>query len=221
MSGGVQGPPGLGGGDGGFGEVGQAAFNNQEMVKGMKRFKGIENNVETDSTNMEKYVKELSKVCWDMFRATGAMLEQEHLRFINTSAAAGTGGNGSSKRIMEHNVIMNLRIVSGDRSLFRQCRQRFIIELGQAGGAHEEIIQQLVTETDLGQELGKVVENLRSNHGEEFRRVSGDVWNVLMDKAENEAYDKINMVPGVVACGMLYRWFTDVLGLGLADNPGC
>ncbi len=45
------------------------------MVNGMKRFKDIENNVEMDSINMEKYVKELSKVCWDMFRATGAMFE--------------------------------------------------------------------------------------------------------------------------------------------------
>ncbi len=36
--------------------VGQAAVNYQEMVRGMKRFKGIENNVETDSINMEKYV---------------------------------------------------------------------------------------------------------------------------------------------------------------------
>ncbi len=48
MSGGVQGTPGLGGGVGGFGDVGQAVFNYQEMVKGMKRFKDIENNVETD-----------------------------------------------------------------------------------------------------------------------------------------------------------------------------
>ncbi len=55
MSGGVPGPPGLGGGvGGGFGDIGQAAFNYQEMVKGMKRFKDIENTVETDSINMEK-----------------------------------------------------------------------------------------------------------------------------------------------------------------------
>ncbi len=41
----------------------------------MKRLKDIENNVETDSKKVEKYVKELSKVCWDMFWATGAMFE--------------------------------------------------------------------------------------------------------------------------------------------------
>ena len=58
----------------------------------MRRLKDIENNVETDSINTEKYVKDLSKVCWDMFRATGAMFEQGHLRFINMFAATGNGG---------------------------------------------------------------------------------------------------------------------------------
>ena len=129
-------PPGLGGGvGGGFGDVGEAAFNYQEMVKGMKRFNDIENNVETDPINMEKYVKELSKVCWDMFRATGAMLEREHLRFINMFTEAGSGGNGGGHRfnkgIMEHKVINNLRCVSGDKSLFRQWHKTFVNTLGQ------------------------------------------------------------------------------------------
>ena len=69
-------PLGLRGGAGGFGDVGQAAVNSQEMVSGMRRLKDIENNVETDSINVEMYVKELSKVCWDMFRVTGSMSEQ-------------------------------------------------------------------------------------------------------------------------------------------------
>ncbi len=87
------GPPGLGAG-GGFGDVGQGAFNYQEIVKGMKRFEDSENNVETDSINIEKYMKELSKVCWDMLLATGAMFEQEHLRFSIMFTAAGSGAIG-------------------------------------------------------------------------------------------------------------------------------
>ncbi len=56
MSGG--GPPGVSGGATGFGEVGHAAFNYQEMVEGTKRLKGSENNVETDTISMEKYICE-------------------------------------------------------------------------------------------------------------------------------------------------------------------
>ncbi len=52
-------------------------------------------------------------------------------------------------------------------------------------------------------------------------RAPGDVWNNFLDKAENEAYGKIKMVhkrEGVMAYGVLYRWFTDVSGLGLAGQ---
>ena len=59
------------------------------------------------------------------------------------------------------------------------------------------------------------------HYGGEFRRVSGDVWDILLDEAENEASGKIKMIPkghGVVAYGVPYRWFTDVSGLGLAEQ---
>ncbi len=127
----------------------------------MKRLKDIENNVETDSINMEKYVKELFKVRWDMFRATGAMFEQENLRFINMFAAT----TKHTREIMQHKVITNLRCVNGDKSLFRQWHQRFITAWGQYGHVHEEIVQHVVKETDFGKELDKVVEELKATYG--------------------------------------------------------
>ncbi len=35
----------------------------------------------------ERYDKQLSDVCMEMFQAIGAIFEQEHLRFINMFAA--------------------------------------------------------------------------------------------------------------------------------------
>ncbi len=57
--------------------------------------------------NVEKYVKELSDVGIDMFRAAGSMFEQENTRIINMFAASGGGGHGGGRRrfpkaIMEH-----------------------------------------------------------------------------------------------------------------------
>ncbi len=71
---------------------------------------------------------------------------------------------------------MNLGIVNGDESLFRQCHQRFVTTFGQVEGFHEEIIQHLAQETDVGKELDKVVGDFRIPYGGEFVRVSGDVW---------------------------------------------
>ncbi len=86
------------------------------MVAGMARLQEIEQNVEHASVNSEKYIKELPKVGWEMFRAEGAMFEQEHMRFMNMSIAPGSGGTGGGHRhpkgIMEHKVIQNLRALN-------------------------------------------------------------------------------------------------------------
>ena len=122
---------------------------------------------------MEKYVKEIAALVADLTKAAGRMFEQEHFRMINMVSAISPGGLGgkggnrfTAKRVMEHKVIINLRMVNGDKSLFRQGHQRFVAALGQVEGAHEEMVQQLVKETDFGNELDKVVENLTSTCGE-------------------------------------------------------
>ncbi len=38
------------------------------------------------------------------------------------------------------------------------------------------------------------MEELKTMYGGDFTRVPGDIGNVLLHKAENEAYDKIKMV---------------------------
>ncbi len=43
--------------------------------------------------------------------------------------------------------------------------------------------------------MEKVVTGLRGECADELGKVSGDVWNMLIDKAEADAYDKIKMVP--------------------------
>ena len=111
------------------GDVGEARFCYNKMAAGMARLHQIEQNVEHDAVNSEKHIKELSKVYWEMFRATGAMFEQEHLRFLSMFVAAGSGGNGGGHRqpktVMENKVIQNLKAVSGDKFLLRQWHQKF------------------------------------------------------------------------------------------------
>ncbi len=41
------------------------------------------------------------------------------------------------------------------------------------------------------------VTGLKGQSGDEFDKVSGDVWNILIDKAEMVAYDKIKWCPHV------------------------
>ncbi len=110
---------------------------------------------------------------------------------INAGGLGGSGftggGTGFTKGIMEHKVINNLTCVSPDKSLLRQWHRSFVTALGQYDQVHEEIVQHLVKETDFGKDMDKVVEDLKAIYGGAFARVSGDVWDVLLDTAENEA----------------------------------
>ncbi len=79
----------------------------------------------------------------------------------------------------------------------------------------------MVHELDLGNELETVVKTLHSHYGDELWEASADIWKVLIDKTEAESYDKIKTVThgeGIKAYGVLYRWFTDVSGLGLCEQ---
>ncbi len=51
----------------GFGDVGEAKFCYNKMAAGMARLQEIEQNVEHGAVNAEKYIRDLSKVCWDRF----------------------------------------------------------------------------------------------------------------------------------------------------------
>ncbi len=77
MAGGAGVPPGI---VGGFGDVGEAKFCYNKMVASMAGLQEIEQSLEHDAVNSEKYIRKSSNICWGMFRATGAMFEQEHLR---------------------------------------------------------------------------------------------------------------------------------------------
>ena len=213
-------PPGL------SSSVGEMSSRLVEILAGVEGLTNIEAKVETDVGNLEAYIKESAKISRRLFHIIGKTIEQEPLRFMNMFAASSVSGMGGAQRkfakpIMEYKAIQNLRAVNGDKSMFRQWRQKFTTALGQVVESHEEIVHRLVKEIDLSREMEKIVTGLRTEYGEEFERASGDVWNILIDKAEMEAYDKIKMVPkgeGVIAYGIMYRWFTDVSGLGLAEQ---
>ncbi len=63
------------GGDAGFGHVGEARACYDTMAKATRRLREIKDNVEADSINVEKHVKELANTMHDSTKATGRMFE--------------------------------------------------------------------------------------------------------------------------------------------------
>ena len=171
--------PGVFGERRGFGEVGDSGVCFDRVVKGLKRLKEIEDNVEADSMNTEKYVKELAKVMHEITGAYGRLFEQENLRMMPVIVAGMSGssytGESKVKGVMEYKVVTNLKAVSGDKSWFRQWHLKFITALGQVRSEYEEIVQRMVKDIDLGKDLGVTLENLSFDNPELYRSVSGDV----------------------------------------------
>ncbi len=96
----------------------------------------------------------------DLTKATGSMFEQESLRMIHMATAihpgAVNGGrSGNPRSVMENRVVMDLRAVTGDKSLFRQWHQKFVAAIGQVRRECEGIVLSLVREIDLGKDLDK------------------------------------------------------------------
>ncbi len=83
-------PPGLD--DGGFDDVGEAAVCFQTMAKAMRRLGEIRDNVESDSINVDRYLKELAFMTMDPTKARGRMFDHEHLMFIAMLSATRISG---------------------------------------------------------------------------------------------------------------------------------
>jgi hypothetical protein len=76
---------------------------------------------------------------------------------------------------MEHKVVQYLRAIKGDKSLFRHWHKKFTTALGQVSSGHEEIVQRMVKDIDLGKGFEKVVTTVSEEYGDEFARVSNDI----------------------------------------------
>ena len=75
---------------------------------------------------------------------------------------------------------------------------------------------------DTGVKCSELQDELESKFNEEeIGEFARELCTVLLEKSEGEAFDKLRPVPereGVLGYGKLYQWFTEVSGLGLAEQ---
>jgi hypothetical protein len=213
-------PPGTtGGGD--FGEMSSRLL---EIFSGVERLKAVEENVEGNVGNLELCIKDVGAVCKQLFHFMGKNLEQEPLRFarVATAVAGGTGAVGGQGRfvkgIMEHKVTQSLEAVNGDKALFRQWHQKFTTALGQASPVHERV-HRMVKEIELGKDMETIVIGLRNEYGfpgDVERHLEGAHWQGRGGGLRQDQNDPPKK--RIRSYGVVYRWFTDLSGLGLAEQ---
>ena len=73
---------------------------------------------------------------------------------------------------------------------------------------------------DKGTRADEVAQVIMETYGQ-YDQFSKELYCVIMDKAEGEAYDKVRSVSennGILADLSLYKWFTEISGLGLTEQ---
>ena len=110
--------------------------------------------------------------------------------------------------------------LNGDKSKFRQWHQKLMNAMSQVKREYGEIIKTREREMGTGTKSEEVMENIMTkfkNYGE----FSEALYCVLMDKAEGDAYDKMRPIgenEGITGYSTLYKWYTEISGLGLTEQ---
>ena len=148
--------------------------------------------------------------------------------FINTeqdrmkSYVAGAGQTTRSKSVMDHKIVQNLSNVNGDKTKFRQWNHKFRSALMTVDKVYDNILEVVEKELNIGTSTDDIDNKVKVMiTSADYNKLTCDLYCILVDKAENEAYDKIKNIgtnKGLQAYMVLYRWFTDVSGLGLAEQ---
>ena len=140
-------------------------------------------------------------------------------RMRSYTAGAGIGRTPSDKSAMEFKVVQNLGKVNGDKAKFRQWNHKLISALGLVNEDYSEIMDEVGKELDVGRPMDDVENETCQKRG--FTKLNQDLYNIIIDKAEGEAYDKVKNLKvgeGLTAYMVLHKWFTDVSGMGLAEQ---
>ena len=136
---------------------------------------------------------------------------------------AGAASQGQApKNAMEYRIVQNLSKVNGDKTKFRQWNHKLKSALRIVDTSYHNIMEDMEMEMNIGNPIDEVYDDIKVKYpGEGHKRLAQDLYNIIIDKVEDEAYDRVKNVDvnnGLQAYMILYRWFTDVSGMGLAEQ---
>ena len=142
------------------------------------------------------------------------------------SFGGGSGGGGKggyrSRGVLEYKAMQFMKPLTGDKTGFRQWHQKFVSAAYTVQEEFGDMIRSIAADLDTGSKVDEIRQKLEEKYGDEFMdEWSAKLYTVLMDKSEGEAYDKIKGVSGrdgVEGYAKVYQWFTEISGLGLAEQ---
>ena len=153
-------------------------------------------------------------------------IEQLITGMTNTGWSIGGGGGprgGDKKRgVLEYKAVQFLKPLTGDKGLFRQWHYKFVSAVYTIQEEFGDVMTKIAKELDMGAKPDEMRQTLQDEYDDGLLdEISQNLYTILMDKSEGDAYDKIKGIStrdGIVGYSRVYRWFTEISGLGLAEQ---
>ena len=131
----------------------------------------------------------------------------------------GAGRHVDERSAVESKGVQSLPKVNGDKTKFRQWSHKLMTAVGIVNASYTTIIDDMGKKLDSGKPMDDVEASAFMTPGS--AKLNQELYSIIIDKAEGEAYDKVKNLKtgeGFQAYMILYKWFTDISGMGLAEQ---
>ena len=162
-----------------------------QMVQGIAVIDDVVKEFDKDDVDTEEAVKRGLKAIREVLTAVGMNIESEHARvvkIVEDKLGNNVGYGGGKKSVMEYKVIQHLKPVTGEKSTFRQWRQKGLSAISQEKSEYGVMIEDLAKYIDLGKPVDKVLRESGVKYGAYWREVSEDTYKILVDHVEGDQY---------------------------------
>jgi hypothetical protein len=127
------------------------------------------------------------------------------------------------KGALEFRAVQSLSKLDDDETKFRKWHQKMVGAIGQVNTEYGRILDELAEGIDSGKEVPQAVVEIKDQEDPDLvEKLDAELYAIILDKAEGEtAYKKVQSVKrneGIKGYAILYRWFTEISGMGLAEQ---
>ena len=146
--------------------------------------------------------------------------------------SADQGQWGRSRGAMEHKAVTHMKTQGNDRSGYRMWHEKLVNAFAQVNNQYRGILERLAQDTDHDEDvsvsdhdswvawLGQIA-NPPEHDRVDVKTLNEDMYSVLMDKTEGEAWQRVKTVRsgrGLEAFVKVYKWFMGTSGQGLSER---
>ena len=133
---------------------------------------------------------------------------------------------------MEHKAVNNLKTQGSDRNGYRMWHEKLVNAFAQVNNQYRGILERIAQDTDHDVDVSmsdhdswedwvNKLSDPPDHDGVSMKTLNEDMYSVLMDKTEGEAWQRVKTVRsgrGLEAFVKVYKWFMGTSGQGLSER---